>query len=98
MLEVLCDRSSQDAVIRRILSETTSLGVRYYEIKRRLLYREHINVKTSYGVIAVKRIKNPDGGFHIAPEYEVCKKIALEKNIPLKVVYNTIEKEAALDL
>ena len=98
MLEVLCDRSSQDAVIRRILSETTSLGVRYYEVKRRLLYREHVNIKTSYGVIAVKRIKNPDGGFHMVPEYEVCKKIALEKNIPLKVVYNTIEKEAALNL
>jgi uncharacterized protein (DUF111 family) len=29
------------------------------------------------------------------PEYEVCKKIALEKNIPIRIVYDTITKEGS---
>jgi uncharacterized protein (DUF111 family) len=30
----------------------------------------------------------------LIPEYEACKKIALQKKIPLRVVYDTIAREA----
>ena len=53
------------------------------------------NVKTTYGIIEAKEIQQSDGSFRIVPEYEVCKKIALEKNIPIRIVYDTIAKEAA---
>ena len=49
------------------------------------------------GRIEIKRVKDPSGNFRNVPEYEVCKKIALEKNIPLKIVYDTISREAADD-
>jgi uncharacterized protein (DUF111 family) len=29
------------------------------------------------------------------PEYEVCRKIALEKDIPLRTVYDTLARQAA---
>ncbi len=95
ILQVLCKKDRRDALIHRILSETTTLGVRYYESRRRLLRREPLEVETSYGTIAVKRIKDPQGNFRIVPEYEVCQQIARERNLPLRIVYDTVALEAA---
>ena len=93
MLQVLCHPNDNDSLIRRILSETTTLGVRYHESRRRLLWRDRFEVKTTYGDIAVKRIKDLQGNIRIVPEYEVCEKIAREQNIPLRIVYDTITRE-----
>ncbi|MBU2522021.1 MAG: nickel pincer cofactor biosynthesis protein LarC [Proteobacteria bacterium] len=95
MMQVLCMEDRKKSIINRILSETTSLGVRYYDVQRTKLVRENITIKTSYGNIQVKRVKDPSGSVRLVPEYEVCKKIALEKKIPLKTVYDTIIKETA---
>jgi hypothetical protein len=92
MVQVLCRENRKEILIDCILSETSSLGVRYYDVKRRMLAREHILIQTPYGEIQVKRIIEPGGGVRIVPEYEVCKKIAIEKNIPIRVVYDTIIK------
>jgi uncharacterized protein (TIGR00299 family) protein len=92
MVQVLCQENRKEVLIDCILSETSSLGVRYYYAKRCMLTREHVFVKTAYGELQVKRIIEPDGGVRIVPEYEICKKIALEKNIPIRIVYDTIIK------
>ena len=93
MIQVLCRTDQKEAVINRILSETTSLGVRYYDVDRAWLARKQITKKTGYGMVKVKQITDTDGSTRIVPEYEVCKKIALEKNIPIRVVYDRIAKE-----
>ena len=95
MLQVICKNGMQDDLIHRILTETTTLGVRYYPSRRRLLDRETVEVKTSYGVVAAKRTKDPQGDTRIIPEYEVCRRIALEQNVPLRVVYETVIRETA---
>ncbi|MEJ2658951.1 MAG: DUF111 family protein, partial [Desulfobacterales bacterium] len=59
---------------------------------RRMLVRERIFVKTAFGEIAAKRIIEKDGSARVVPEYEICKKIAIEKKLPLRVVYDTILK------
>lgn len=92
MVQVLCRRNRKDVLINCILSETSSLGVRYYDAKRCMLPRESVIMKTAYGEIQVKRIVEAGGGVRIVPEYEVCKKIALEKNLPIRMVYDTIIK------
>jgi len=92
LVQVICPKDRMDSVIDRILSETSSLGVRYYDTDRRTLAREHTFVHTPYGEIQVKRITEPGGSVRIVPEYEVCKEIAIEKNIPIRVVYDTIIK------
>jgi len=96
MLQVLCKNDRRDVLIHRILSETTTLGVRYYSARRRLLWRDQQEVETSYGRIAVKRVKDPQGNIRIIPEYEVCQKIAREQDLPLRIVYDTVAREAAL--
>jgi uncharacterized protein (TIGR00299 family) protein len=95
MVQVLCEQGGKDRLIQRLLSETTSLGVRYYKATRKLLARESVTIKTSFGEIQVKRVKHPDGRERVVPEYDVCREIALKRNLPLRVVYDTIAKEAA---
>ena len=95
MVQVLCKEDRKEILIQRLLAETTSLGVRHYKAHRRLLARDELTIATSFGEIQVKRIKDPDGNTRLMPEYEACRKIALQKNIPLRVVYDTIAREAA---
>jgi hypothetical protein len=92
MGQVLCTENYREELMACILSESSSLGVRYYLVKRRMLNREKIMVKTVYGELPVKRIIELDGSSRIVPEYETCKKIALTEKLPLRVVYDTILK------
>jgi uncharacterized protein (TIGR00299 family) protein len=98
MLQVLCKHDKRDILIYRILSETTTLGVRYFESGRRLLWRDQQEIETSYGKITVKRVKDPHGNIRIIPEYEVCQKIAREQDVPLRTVYDTVAREAAIHI
>ena len=95
LIQVLCEEDRKDRLIQRLFSETTSLGVRYYRAARKLLAREQFMIQTSFGKIQVKRVKDPDGGERLIPEYDVCRAIALKQKLPLRVVYETIAREAA---
>jgi len=74
----------------RILTETTTLGVRYYDMERRLLERKIVTLDTDYGPVAAKRVRTPDGKTRIVPEYEVCREIAIKERIPIRTVYEKI--------
>ncbi|VEN73089.1 putative nickel insertion protein [Candidatus Desulfarcum epimagneticum] len=91
LVKVLCRPRDRDAAVRRILSETTSAGVRWRREERAVLPRETVFLDTTLGKIQCKRIVSPDGEARLTPEHESCGKIAREKNIPLRKVY-----EAAL--
>ena len=82
-------------MVSRILSETTAIGVRQYRAERHKLTRKLKEAQTSYGKVRVKEVVGPKGYISVVPEYEACRRIALEKNIPLKVVYEAILKETS---
>ena len=66
--------------------ETTTIGVRAWEARRRVLAREMVRVETPYGAVAVK-VSRLDGRIlNAAPEFEDCRRIALESGAPLKQV------------
>jgi uncharacterized protein (TIGR00299 family) protein len=94
LLQVLCRRDELSAVARCILSETYSLGVRYHEAGRYILERDHVTLDSSFGPIAVKRIRSPQGEVRLVPEFDVCKRIALERGMPLRRVYETVARDA----
>lgn len=94
MVQVLCPKERRDAVIHRLLSETTTLGIRYHDAHRRMLSRAHRDIVTTYGEVQVKCITYPDGRVRMVPEYEVCKKIALSRQLPIQTVYDTIARDA----
>jgi uncharacterized protein (TIGR00299 family) protein len=93
MVQVLCKESDREKVVQRMLSETTATGVRHYRADRAKLTRKLKETTTSLGKVRVKEVLGPAGTVSVVPEYEDCKRVALEKNIPLKMVYEAIVKE-----
>jgi len=94
LMQVLCRNDCLPAVVRCILTETTSLGVRYFEAGRYMLPRSAETLETSFGRVAVKRVCSPQGEIRRVPEYEECRRIALEQSLPIRVVYDRIAGEA----
>ena len=86
LLSVLCGREEKEAIMKLLFTETTTLGVRSYEVTRRALERSMIRVETQYGPIDVK-VAHLDGRVvNEMPEFEQCRQAAARANVPLKVV------------
>ncbi|MBW2107711.1 MAG: nickel pincer cofactor biosynthesis protein LarC, partial [Deltaproteobacteria bacterium] len=93
MIQVICKQADIDAVVRCLLSETTATGLRYHLVERLKLSRTVESVRTTLGEVKVKVVTDPGQNVHMVPEYEVCRRIAIEKKLPLKVVYERLIKE-----
>jgi pyridinium-3,5-bisthiocarboxylic acid mononucleotide nickel chelatase len=86
LLTVLCRPEDSDRLTRTILTETTTLGVRMRLESRAALARRHVSVSTRWGEVRMK-LANLNGTVsNYAPEYEDCRRIAAEQNVPLKNV------------
>ena len=86
LLSVLCGAGEREAVMKLLFTETTTLGVRSYEVTRRALRRSMAQVETQYGPIDVK-VAHLDGRVvNEMPEFEQCRQAAAKANVPLKVV------------
>jgi pyridinium-3,5-bisthiocarboxylic acid mononucleotide nickel chelatase len=86
-LHVLCNMALRDRVIQQIHLETTTIGVRHYEVSRSVLPREVLPVDTPYGVIRVKVAYQDERVVNVAPEFEDCRLCAEDRGVPLKEVY-----------
>ena len=86
LLSALCGREEKEALMKLLFMETTTLGVRSYEVTRRALRRSVVRVETQYGPIDVK-VAHLDGRVvNEMAEFEQCRQAAVKANVPLKVV------------
>jgi hypothetical protein len=90
-LEVICRPGLGWEARRCILSETTAIGLRYRTEKRWTLPRRIGTVKTDLGRVAVKQVETPSG-LALYPEYEDCRRLALEKNLSLKDIHAAVNR------
>jgi uncharacterized protein (TIGR00299 family) protein len=88
MLSALATQENVDSIIRVILSETSSIGVRLQSIDRVERPRRMLTVETQYGSIELKVASGDGLPDHVAPEYESCRRAAEEHRIPIRRVYN----------
>jgi uncharacterized protein (TIGR00299 family) protein len=86
LVTILCKPQDANALMSLIFAETTTFGVRTYQAQRRILPRESINVTTSYGDVRIKLSRVNGRILHMAPEYDDCRKLATEKNVPLQEI------------
>src|SRR6185436_16108534 len=86
LLSVLCRPDEKEAVMKLLFMETTTLGVRSYEVQRRGLQRSVVRVETQYGTIDVKVALLEGRVVNEMPEFEQCREAATKANVPLKVV------------
>jgi uncharacterized protein (TIGR00299 family) protein len=90
VLNIICECGHEDKIKDIIFTESTTVGVRTYPFRKDTLVRKFDVVQSPYGNITIKRSYYKDKEVSCKPEYEECRKIALEKGIPVKEVYNTI--------
>jgi pyridinium-3,5-bisthiocarboxylic acid mononucleotide nickel chelatase len=86
LITILCESEDVSRVIDMVFRETTTIGVRTYEVRRKTLDRELVPVETEFGSVRVKLSLSEGLVMNAAPEYEDCQKIAMERGVPLKQV------------
>jgi len=94
LLRVIAEPKDRDTLARIILSETSTIGVRYYPVGRIILKRISEKLKTRHGTISVKVVEEPDGTKRVTPEYDDLKRIATAKKIPLKLLYDELARSS----
>jgi uncharacterized protein (TIGR00299 family) protein len=75
-----------EAVAHAMLRETTSLGVRRYEVTRAERPRRVVQVETAYGRIPVKVAEGPFGPPQVKPEFDACLAAARAFGVPVREV------------
>ncbi len=92
ILKILCKKEKLTELTDIVFKEGISIGIRYHEVAREILERKERIVHTEFGDLKVKEIVALDGNIRIEPEYEECKKKALELKLPLKRIYEGIRE------
>ena len=92
MLTLICRIEDQETLAQLLLSEANTLGVRMQHMQRRKAQREQRTIETPFGTMQVK-VKLLGGRvISAAPEYEECRRIAMERALPLEEVYEVARK------
>ena len=85
----------EEAACELVLRETPTLGVRTRPVERYAAERRNVAMESTLGMVSVK-VKYVGGkAIGAAPEYEDCRRIAVETDIPLQEVHRRVSEEAA---
>ena len=88
-LTVIADPTHRDALAEIIFAETSTIGLRFHPVARLKLSREIREVETQWGKIRVKiSAAQGQAPTTISPEYEDCRRIAAQHNVPLRTVFD----------
>ena len=86
LVTVTCLPNDLERFARFLLRETTTIGLRW-RLENRVKARRRLEqIHTRYGPVMGKVAEANGEIINISPEYEDCKRIALEKKVPLKDV------------
>ena len=91
-LSVLCHAGELEPIESILFTETTTLGVRRWTVSRHVLSRQSHCVQTPWGPVEGKVGWLGDGWPRFAPEFESCRRIAAERGVPLRAVYEAAQK------
>ncbi|MGB9747512.1 MAG: nickel pincer cofactor biosynthesis protein LarC [Bacteroidales bacterium] len=91
-LSVLCSEHIADAVSSFILAETTSLGIRKFPVSKEMLQRTTEEISVPAGKVRIKHAVHNGKVLRSKPEFEDCRRLASEKNLPLSEIYRQINE------
>lgn len=89
-ISVIIDFGLQFTIEKILFKNTTTIGIRKYQINRTVLPRSNKTIKTKFGELKVKVVEI-EGKNMVRPEYEECKKLADKKGINILEIYRAIE-------
>lgn len=90
ILNVICETGRADILKDILFRESTTVGVRTFPFRKDTLVREFTRLNTLYGDVVVKHSFLNGSEVSVKPEFEDIRRIAAEKGIPVKDVYNMI--------
>jgi uncharacterized protein (TIGR00299 family) protein len=90
ILSVLADDANLAAVETILFRETKTFGIRRHRAERHKLQREAITVETPWGPVKAKKGWRDGGIVVFAPEYEDCARLAREKSLAIRVIYEAV--------
>jgi pyridinium-3,5-bisthiocarboxylic acid mononucleotide nickel chelatase len=86
LLTILCRPEDTGTLMSLVFAETTTFGVRTHRAQRRALPREWVKVSTGFGSVRIKLSRSNGHILHVTPEYDDCRKLAVENHVPLQQV------------
>jgi uncharacterized protein (DUF111 family) len=86
LLTVVAPPALRGAMSEIIFRETTTIGLRYSEVERDCLVREHVDVETPVGTVRMKLAWRDGRVVNAVPEFDDCARIAAAKHVPVKEV------------
>jgi len=94
LLTVICPTGKLSSVAKFLFKETTTLGLRWHEEEREKTDRKIQSLQTKYGRIRFKLARWEGSVVNLSPEYDDCKRLALERRVPLKDVFEEAKNVA----
>lgn len=94
LLTVLAREEKREELANLLFAETTTAGIRVGRFERVVCDREMRRVNTPFGEIGVKVLSRRGRVMTVSPEYEECRRIAKDRGVPLKQVYDEAKKIA----
>ena len=94
MVTVICVPENVGKFSDFLMRETTTIGLRWRVDNRIKARRTTREVQTKYGTIKFKVAQVGDSAINVSPEYEDCKRAALERKVPLKEVMEEVRAAA----
>ncbi|MCD4733319.1 nickel pincer cofactor biosynthesis protein LarC [bacterium] len=94
-LSVLVQPELADAAEETIFRQTGSFGLRRQTIGRTILERSFETIKTKYGSVKVKVGRHRGVVVSVVPEYEDCRKLAVEHGLSLPRFLAEVKVQAA---
>jgi len=91
LLSLICPPERVEALSELVFQQTTTIGLRIYEARRRMLEREIVSLETPLGRVRMKLAKLNGRVLNVAPEFEDCQRIARERSLPLKQVLAEVQ-------
>jgi pyridinium-3,5-bisthiocarboxylic acid mononucleotide nickel chelatase len=86
LLTILARLADEPRLRGLLFRESSTLGVRSRREQRHILARRHESVQTQWGTVRIKIGSIGDTDSQFSPEYEDCRSIAAEHQVPLKQV------------
>jgi pyridinium-3,5-bisthiocarboxylic acid mononucleotide nickel chelatase len=97
-VSVLTETALREAIAAVLFEETTTIGIRFHPVSRLKLDREIKEVGTRWGTIRVKVSRHDGLPITISPEYDDCRRAAIEHNVALRIVMQDAQDAARSQL
>ncbi len=95
LVRVLAAPAAARALVGILLAETTTIGVRAYEVERWAAERRIADVDTEFGPVPVKVAGDAAGVLNVSPEFDACRALARRRGVPVKRVLAAAQRAAA---